>query len=971
MSNVASLVPKLLLLGVVSQSAYAARLKQEARNITASTASDPSENEVMLVRKPGKAMRDVTRRIKYKDDKAKHGFKIGDMKCGDTLRVTSADEKDVRCPLECPLFAQDKTDDDFCTFTCVKDREGCLQHNPDTPIADLNMGICRTAMVQNCKVFAMDGTDSCKVCGRGFYLGLEGKCHSEFRYLFYALGVFFLLLLVVIVFWLANMVMRPIYNGEVLLRSLEFRSHQKLRKTASSEEGGDERGNRELWPVFTNMIREAPAGAGMMLHFNFQAVVIVWGLCIGLGWVVLAAVVDKALFVLGTRKYGSPRENCILVAWGYETQQRLMWTKVLFLACTYTFTFVGSIWFAIRQLKIFQDFDYKNKTMKDFVAIMKGVQGLRGDRRVETELKDFITSATGVPVVGVSVAWNFKEHEEDFMAYLQKDMVTRDPVLKRHNTTDAAHVPKPEHMGVVTSFLYDFERSSLASEGQEEEVLTAEQVKEKLTELETSHTAFVVFESEASRDKAIEQLQEAGGLEFEGNKVTLESLLNEPDTVQWVNFGNASLPEQLSRLFIGFGAIFLALLFWSVVFYAPYAWAVMSFNYANGQQPGFIYGFSFSMVVCIGNQIMYEVCARVSEYVGYRFSDTKAVCYMMLFTVACLWNVCVDMVTTYYVAEQIMMELGFRTYHGLTLKEVPTFTERFETYAMQRTLAENTFGYAFPSTFLVPFLLEPFATVLVPLMLGVYIVGSHPEIRGREAEEWVAAIPIDLGRYADILLNMVLAILIFYFPGGYTHTLFIALGLSHVYIYAMDQYKVLRSVPSITVATMEVDWWAQALLAPCCGLILSCLVFKANCQDFGYCIEGPPLVLSCTSAFIAHCILHVAVQTYVVPIFGKPPPDEADDPCAQVTFKDIAQANPQSWFTTNPVHCLRSQHVYDHQPPCRFLFSGKEHLLEANPSIGCFYRGGKVATSEHFDRMRSDLTAVMEKLSAEDDAAQA
>jgi len=359
------------------------------------------------------------------------------------------------------------------------------------------------------------------------------------------------------------------------------------------------------------------------------------------------------------------------------------------------------------------------------------------------------------------------------------------------------------------------------------------------------------------------------------------------------------------------------------------------------------------MVVVVGNQIMYEVCARVSDYVGFRFSDTRAVCYMILFTVACLWNVLVDMVTTYYVAEQIMMELGFRTYKGQLLDEVPTFTERFETYAMQRTLAENTFSYAFPSTFLIPFLLEPFATVLGPLMMGIWIVGSHPELRGREAENWVAAAPIDLGRYADILLNMVLAILIFYFPGGYTHTLFIALGLSHLYIYVMDQYKVLRSVPSITVATMEIDWWAQALLAPCCGLILACLVFKGNCQDYGYCLEGASIFLSCTTAFFVHCIVHFLVHCHVVPLFGVAQPDEADDPCAHITFKHVSEVNPVSWFTTNPVHCLRSEYVYGHQPPCRFLFSGKEHLVESNPSIGCFFRGGKVASSEDFSRMGS------------------
>jgi len=930
-------------------------------------AHKPSGEVILAGKPPGKAMRNATRRMKWEKKNKDVKYTVGSMKCGETVQVTSRDDKDVRCPEDCPFFAQDKVDKEFCTFICVANREQCLKYNPDTPIADRDRGICRTAMVQHCKVFALDGTDSCEECRGGYHLGLDRKCHSQFRYFFYVLGVLFLVLLAIIVFWIADMVMRPIYNGEVLMRALQYRSHQKLRKV--SEGGTDGFSGRELWPVTTNMIREAPAGAGMMLHFNFQAVVIVWGLCVGLGWVILAATVDKALFTLGTRKYGSPRENCILVAWGYETQQRLMWTKVLFLQIVYVFTFVGSIWFAIRQLRIFQAFDFQNKTMKDFVAMITNLPELPGDRHVENELKESISSATGVPVIGVSVAWNYKEHEEDFMKVLEDDMVRRDPVLQRHNSGVEGADAKPENMGCLTSILYDMERSALAPDPEDQEVWQAAKVKETLKGMTTSHTAFAVFETEALRDRAIAQLQETDGLEFAGQKAQLETLLSEPDTVQWASFGNASAAEQLSRLFIGFGAIFAALCFWTIVFYAPYAWAVMTFNYANGQQPGVIYGISFSMVVVVGNQIMYEVCARVSDYVGFRFSDTKAVCYMILFTVACLWNVLVDMVSTYHVAELIMIALGFRTYDGKLLNEVPTFTQRFETYAMQRTLAENTYSYAFPSTFLIPFLLEPIATVLGPLMMGVYIVGSHPEIRGREAENWVAAAPIDLGRYADILLNMVLAILIFYFPGGYTHTLFIALGLSHCYIYLMDQYKLLRSVPSITVATMEVDWWAQVLLAPCCGLMMSCLIFKANCQDWGYCVEGAPLILACTAGFFVHCAIHLVIQLYVVPLFGTPPPDEADDPCAHITFKHVSEVNPVSWFTTNPVHCLRSEHIYGHQPPCRYLISGKEHLIDANPSIGCFFRGGKVASSEDFRRIRSEVSFEEEEKKDEKSAA--
>ena len=41
---------------------------------------------------------------------------------------------------------------------------------------------------------------------------------------------------------------------------------------------------------------------------------------------------------------------------------------------------------------------------------------------------------------------------------------------------------------------------------------------------------------------------------------------------------------------------------------------------------------SFSMVVVAGNQIMYEVCARISDAVGFRFQDHREACYMILYT---------------------------------------------------------------------------------------------------------------------------------------------------------------------------------------------------------------------------------------------------------------------------------------------------------------------------------------------------
>merc|ERR1719203_2035726 len=104
-----------------------------------------------------------------------------------------------------------------------------------------------------------------------------------------------------------------------------------------------------------------------------------------------------------------------------------------------------------------------------------------------------------------------------------------------------------------------------------------------------------------------------------------------------------------------------------------------------------------------------------------------------------------------------MIALGFRTVDGRPLDEVDTFQERIESYAMQRMLAENLYRYAV-STFSVPFIIEPFVTIVGPLVVGKWIVGSHPEITGTDAQEWLAAPPMELGRYADILLNVLLCL---------------------------------------------------------------------------------------------------------------------------------------------------------------------------------------------------------------------
>jgi len=90
-------------------------------------------------------------------------------------------------------------------------------------------------------------------------------------------------------------------------------------------------------------------------------------------------------------------------------------------------------------------------------------------------------------------------------------------------------------------------------------------------------------------------------------------------------------------------------------------------------------------------------------------------------------------------------------------------------------------------------------------------------------------------------------------------------------------------------------------------------------------------------AFWAHVVVHLLLLRTVVPLFGKQEPDAAD-PNNDLTYKELNSSVAQGWFSVNPIHCLRSEHIYEHTPPCRYFVGGREQLLEVNEKIGCYFK---------------------------------
>jgi len=203
-----------------------------------------------------------------------------------------------------------------------------------------------------------------------------------------------------------------------------------------------------------------------------------------------------------------------------------------------------------------------------------------------------------------------------------------------------------------------------------------------------------------------------------------------------------------------------------------------------------------------------------------------------------------------------------------------------------------------------------------------------------------------MGRYADCLLDVVLAVLVLYFPGGWTWQLYFALGFCHMFIYAFDHWKVLRNIPACTYASMDVDWWSQAMFAPCIAMILSCLIFKANGQGYGFDLGGWTLLFVCTAAFFVHCVVHILLLVHVVPMFGS---KVVGTDAETNTFQDCASATACSWFTANPVHCLRSKYTHGDEPECILYLPGKEHCQKVNEKIGVFFTDTQVEAEDYDD----------------------
>ena len=289
-----------------------------AVSITDRTSGFSAMQTNFTISKPPRGVRGgkQSRGIDYEEETDERGS------CHETMVADSSSKKKQKCPDECPFYAQDRSDDRHCTFKCVT-ADMCSKMNPNNPIPDHDLGVCRSPMVEFCSVPTSDGSETCLKCMGGYALHSDGQCYYKYKFVIYILVAVLATIVVVLVCWIVDLACRPGSNDKGLEEGLKAREESKVmmrETTLHSDPDSPGRGAtvgfggqisprlRRQWPLDprkTNLCVEDVAGPGMTLHFNFQVAIIVWALMMASGWALLGLIVDSDLFILGTRKFGT------------------------------------------------------------------------------------------------------------------------------------------------------------------------------------------------------------------------------------------------------------------------------------------------------------------------------------------------------------------------------------------------------------------------------------------------------------------------------------------------------------------------------------------------------------------------------------------------------------------------------------------------------------------------------------------
>eukprot|EP00927_Polykrikos_kofoidii_P065256 TRINITY_DN61036_c0_g1_i1.p1 TRINITY_DN61036_c0_g1~~TRINITY_DN61036_c0_g1_i1.p1 ORF type:complete len:1046 (-),score=102.82 TRINITY_DN61036_c0_g1_i1:60-2789(-) len=866
----------------------------------------------------------------------------------------------ILCPSECQFLRF--SPDHLCQFMCVP-ADSCGALDPTARFANPVTFRC-----EGCRVIACDEckTDtSCAKCQEGFVLDSTNRCvsrHMIYWYISYAVMGF---IVCIFLWYLVMLAMRPTSNPKALEKGLSFRESSKLHDPITGL-------RYSLWK---NLSRENIAGVGVILHFNWMKWSIVW-----------AGVVGLALFILScffsTRPSAmkvDPSSHRAFAACDFDVvHQRKefslmeMWYTIA-LICIYLFSTVGSLAFAVHQRRFHNVTNEKSITMDDYALLVSGLPIMYGIDNCEEEITEFFRQAfPDMGIIGASCCWDLRDSETQAFIESENTRIinhmcrvhdfrrgdaVRSQIFARSQTTkevETKRIIDPQLRWLDS--LFGVENKPIDPPRRAE--ATEEVVKAKLRALDTTECAFIVFNTERECANAYEQAK-TQALLFRGRyKLELHIDEMEPDTVLWNGFGTPDYVIAL-RMCVAGVVVFAAILVLDVCFYAPYVVYITTYSNVKGMVGGgFLEGTLLGLLITVCNQVIYFIIGVVADCMGFSTKGEYQRYYVIQYTAAVFVNTVIDLWTVmllvqgYSVTDRMKDPLGG--------DDILSMKALAENPAAQRTVYTQLLCYLYPGCLLLPFLLEPLCVSFLTYWLPLWLVRSREEINAEQAEKRLACPLFDLSRYGDILINVMLCILPLAFTYRDIYQVYVYLFISGLWIYGWDHVRFLRCSQRSIFASSLMDRCAQWITMAPCAMLAALIVFHFwAATDDGFLeplhdaveervhayfahdsvltgialLRRGTILAHMAAAFLMHMFIHSLILRYIVPMFS----ESHEEHDVDVPYAETAKKLPCTWFNANPVHCLRSQILFEDDPPCTLFQPGKEYLMNPNPKVGQYF----------------------------------
>eukprot|EP00928_Gymnodinium_smaydae_P034207 TRINITY_DN242_c2_g1_i1.p1 TRINITY_DN242_c2_g1~~TRINITY_DN242_c2_g1_i1.p1 ORF type:complete len:939 (+),score=81.86 TRINITY_DN242_c2_g1_i1:222-2819(+) len=788
----------------------------------------------------------------------------------------------------------------FCNFQCVSQTKcGRDPFRPKAMIPALGEvgrdSFCRSCSIPACRLCQLGADEECVHCMPGYF-----RSTDKTECVMLGMGdvnVFFVVAAVVViavVFILFDLWARPIVNQAAVDHCAEIYDTACFLRSDGTH-----------WPWWTNIMSQVEIGGpGSLLHFRFQMAVLVWAIVLYVSWMVYAGQTYPTAIGMGLRTDPTTRvQFCQVSARGPIEYKEALPTMINFGAFAYLFSFIGCIIYAAMNQNLIHRCDNNRESIQDFVANL--LIPVMSGRDVERKIKDAVERATGQSVVGVCVAWNYVEEAELIPHLVPED---GDYPEKHRKGED---IERTDFLGSTVDGVGEVILEAFG--GREEAMPEAEKPSESevvqlLEEMKSSNWAIIVFDTEHGRDEAIAAGDKS--VEIDGNFYSLmeDENKNEPESIIWEAVGTdieeVRANERAAYLYI-IGLVFG----WVTLFYVPYVSYEVSFTYRNGDEPGAMGDLAFTVIV-VGTQVgLFTASAMLAEGCGFCTEGQVQLCYVHLYLCALFVNLVIDMCLTaaqgyFYAAGQPGADVTFAT--------LTDPAEVLYQYVLQKFIGIKLYQYAYPATFLIPFLMEPAIVVLIPWYLISILVRAKKSVSLYSAEKALCIQPYDQGRYADIMFNVMCVAFGFGLTPGLIDHLTSGLIISGLWIYFMDHFRVLYYAKPFNYSSPCTHQRVLVIWSlPCC-VLLCCLIIRVNASYLGTdrFLTMSQLSGACIFACLCHHCLHTLIIQKIIPLIITPPESEM----AEVHYADVAKHfKGQTYFDLNPVHVLREIHL---RPTC-------------------------------------------------------